>query len=198
MRVAAPSLSALQPLLRDATIRFSEDPTPTPASGSFTLNDRLHSLALGSEGSRYTVTVEQDGLYALFTEHRGGDEYHLRIDARGVKVPPLLTHVFKPDHVHDRSVSSVGIVEPRAVDAEKFSAWLNRLVRERGVDIFRMKGILNVAGHDERWVFHGVHMLLSGQPGRSWDNELRKSSLIFIGRNLIREELTQGFEACLA
>jgi G3E family GTPase len=55
-----------------------------------------------------------------------------------------------------------------------------------------------------RHVFQGVHQLLqfssSAQgAGRSWGpNEERVCKLVFIGRNLDRKELNDGFAACLA
>ena len=61
-----------------------------------------------------------------------------------------------------------------------------------------MKGILSIKGQPERFVFQGVHMLFDGRPDRPWGSEPRYNSLIFIGRNLDRTELTEGFEACLA
>lgn len=196
-RVDEASLDGLQPHLRELTVRFSEDPAIVENGQTFNVDARLSQLRLGAGGSRYSFVLESEGLYSLFTEHRGGDEYGLQI-SRDREAAPLFTHVFKPDHIHDKSVTSVGIREERPVDPDKFSKWLNDLVRERGVDIFRMKGVLNVAGHDRRWVFQGVHMLVSGAPERAWTDEVRCSSLIFIGRNLDREELNSGFARCLA
>ena len=71
-------------------------------------------------------------------------------------------------------------------------------MREKGQDIFRMKGVLSIAGVAERFVFQGVHMLFDGRPDRPWGDEERLNKLIFIGRNLDRVALEQGFRACLA
>jgi G3E family GTPase len=62
-----------------------------------------------------------------------------------------------------------------------------------------MKGILNIKGTENRFVFQGVHMLFDGKQDRSWSAaEDHRSQLIFIGRNLDREELEEGFRTCLA
>ena len=61
-----------------------------------------------------------------------------------------------------------------------------------------MKGILSIEGEENRFVFQGVHMLFDGRPDRPWGNEPRHNSLIFIGRNLNRQQLNAGFKACLA
>ena len=60
-----------------------------------------------------------------------------------------------------------------------------------------MKGVLSVRGWDERFVFQGVHMLFDGRPDRLWGTELRQNKMIFIGRNLDRAALEEGFRACL-
>ena len=49
-----------------------------------------------------------------------------------------------------------------------------------------------------RFVFQGVHMLMDGRPDRAWGTDPRDNTLIFIGRNLDRDELNEGFKACLA
>jgi G3E family GTPase len=102
-------------------------------------------------------------------------------------------------HEHDESVCSFSIVEEGSVDGDKFNRWIYQLLQDRGTDIFRMKGILDIDSEDRRFVFQGVHMLLDGRPGRIWKgDELRRNELVFIGRNLSEMELKEGFQACLA
>ncbi len=101
-------------------------------------------------------------------------------------------------HQHDHSVTSVGIDLEGAVDVTRLNQWLGWLLEERGPDIFRMKGILNIAGSEERYVFQGVHMIFDGQPDRPWAaGEERRNRLVFIGRGLDRDELFARFRACL-
>lgn len=101
-------------------------------------------------------------------------------------------------HEHDESVYSVAIVESGAVDGNKLDDWLRDLLRTRGTDIFRMKGILNIAGEDRRFVFQGVHMLFDGRPDRPWKKgETRKNELVFIGRDLDGMRLKEDFRSCL-
>ncbi|MFQ4141625.1 GTP-binding protein [Chlorogloeopsis sp. ULAP02] len=102
-------------------------------------------------------------------------------------------------HEHDETVFSVALVEQGALDGEKLNSWLGELLRTQGADIFRMKGILNIAGEDDRFVFQGVHMIFEGKPDRPWKaNETRKNELVFIGRNLDEAKLRQDFLACMA
>ena len=101
-------------------------------------------------------------------------------------------------HEHDQTVTSVAIVEPGELDGQKLDAWLGKLLQTQGPDIFRMKGILTIAGEDQRFVFQGVHMLFDGRADRLWQpGEQRKNELIFIGRNLDEAQLREDFRACL-
>jgi G3E family GTPase len=102
-------------------------------------------------------------------------------------------------HEHDDEVYSFAIVEERPLDSDKLSAWVSELLQSKGPDIFRMKGILNLAGEDERFVFQGVHMIFDGRGDRPWkSDETRRSEMVFIGRNLNEAEIRKGFRACLA
>ncbi|MCV7089696.1 CobW family GTP-binding protein [Mycobacterium interjectum] len=102
------------------------------------------------------------------------------------------------DHQHDLTVTSVGIRVDGEVDVEKLNTWLGQLLAAKGVDIFRSKGILALAGQQRQYVFQGVHMLFDGAEGRPWDaDEPRTNRLVFIGRNLDRQELESAFGACL-
>ena len=102
------------------------------------------------------------------------------------------------DHHHDEDVTSVGIVAPYDVDEKKLGAWLSELLRTQGQNIFRMKGILAVKGRAERFVFQGVHMLMDGRADRPWGGDKRESRIIFIGRELDRRALNEGFASCRA
>ncbi|KAB8334378.1 GTP-binding protein [Scytonema tolypothrichoides VB-61278] len=102
-------------------------------------------------------------------------------------------------HEHDETVSSVALVAEGALDGDKLNDWMGELLQTQGPDIFRMKGILNIAGEDNRFVFQGVHMLFDGKQDRPWkEGETRKNELVFIGRNLDEAQLREDFLACLA
>ncbi|MEO1392366.1 MAG: GTP-binding protein [Cyanobacteria bacterium J06634_5] len=101
-------------------------------------------------------------------------------------------------HEHDESVYSLAFVESGSLDKDKLNTWMADLLQTKGLDIFRMKGILNIEGQAERYVFQGVHMIFDGKVERPWKTEeARKNELVFIGRNLDEAELKAGFKACL-
>ena len=110
--------------------------------------------------------------------------------------PSFLTET---EHQHDTTVTSVGIEIDGELDESRLNAWLGNLLRTKGVDLFRSKGILALADAPKQYVFQGVHMLLDGSFGRDWrEGEVRRNRLVFIGRNLDREALERGFTDCLA
>jgi G3E family GTPase len=101
------------------------------------------------------------------------------------------------DHEHDSTVTSVGIDIPGDLDGQRLNSWISKLLQEKGPDIFRSKGVLSISGSDERFVFQAVHMLFTGEAERPWGDTPRRNQMVFIGRNLDREALEEGFRKCL-
>jgi len=110
-------------------------------------------------------------------------------------------HFLEDDHAHDHDddVISVSLESDTPLDPEKFQAWFGRLLQEKGQDILRSKGILDMAGETDRFVIQGVHMLMEGDFMGPWpEGEARRSRLVFIGRGLHGMGLEKGFAACKA
>jgi G3E family GTPase len=102
-------------------------------------------------------------------------------------------------HYHDEDMQSVALSINGDVDPEKFVPWLQNFVQKEGGSILRAKGIIAFKDEPKRFVFQGVHMLLDGDLQREWKpQEKRVSRLVFIGRNLKEDEITQGFLSCAA
>merc|ERR1712087_206516 len=103
------------------------------------------------------------------------------------------------DHQHDSRVSSVGIDVAGEVVQQKLNEWIGWLLKEKGVDLFRSKGVLAVQGMKQKFVFQAIHMLFANSNQGAWEEgEEKRCKMIFIGKNLNREELTSGFMACIA
>ncbi len=188
---------ALEEAVEPVVIVFSDDEHELSSGGTLQPSGQLIELELTADELRFDVQIDRAGAYALFTEHHP-DEFEAQLMSSGAVVKPAIEREFKPDHEHDEEVTSVGITTPGDLDPDRLNDWIGDLLRTKGVDIFRMKGILSIKGQPERFVFQGVHMLFDGRPDRPWGSEPRYNSLIFIGRNLDRTELTEGFESCLA
>jgi len=112
---------------------------------------------------------------------------------------PSHSHSHGHSHTHhDDAVGSVSLVLDGDVDLDKINDWLGVLLNDRWETLFRMKGVLSIEGCDERYVFQGVHALFEGMPDRPWaEGEIRRSKLVFIGKDLVEKELAIGFAACL-
>merc|ERR1712070_1309849 len=103
------------------------------------------------------------------------------------------------DHQHDPRVSSVGIEIKGEVVQQKLNEWISWLLREKGVDLFRSKGVLAVKGMKQKFVFQAIHMLFANSQQGEWqEGEDKRCKMVFIGKNLDREELTSGFMNCMA
>mgnify|MGYP001240659799 FL=1 len=101
------------------------------------------------------------------------------------------------DHEHDDDVTSLSFVSDTPLDMEKFQEWFGDLLRTKGQDILRSKGILDFKGEEDRYVFQGVHMLMDASPMGPWPKGKERSSrVVFIGRNLDNMNLKEGFENC--
>jgi len=195
--VADDTTSALESAVMTAVLAYSGDDRQVALGGGVTPGDTLHTLDLSGGAATFQLTVPTAGYYAFFTEHHP-DEFQMKTIVGGTPREAVISRHFKPDHEHDEDVTSVGITTPGAVDVKKFNAWMGGLLQEQGQDLFRMKGILQLKGRAERYVFQGVHMLFDGRLDRPWGTETPRNSLIFIGRNLDRAALNEGFAKCLA
>jgi len=101
-------------------------------------------------------------------------------------------------HYHEEEIQSISLRTEKPLDPDKFFPWVQDLVQKEGPSILRCKGILAFKDDDERFVFQGVHMILDGDHQRPWKkDETRESRIVFIGRNLPRKLITEGFESCL-
>ncbi len=168
---------------------------------------KLNRLKLANEYGKFRLTIPAAGRYLLFTGHDVPTHFYAR---NGSGAPANDPHgagflryawdrTFRHEHSHDEAVSSVGISVPGDLDGKKLNDWISNLLQKHGGDIYRMKGVLCVKGTNKRLVFQGVHMLFDAKFDREWQrDENRTNTLVFIGKNLDRAALTEGFKACLA
>jgi G3E family GTPase len=190
--VAEPAIAAAE---AQAVRLFSEWETRLKDGGDAAPGLFLYRLLLDDGGGRYLLKVAEPGLY-IFFEQRGEAPLHVQVD--GNIVPPSWQRDYHAAHEHSDDVGSVGIQQPGDLDGKRLNDWISGLLRARGGDIYRMKGVLSVRGSDKRLVFQGVHMLFDAQFDRPWGSDPRINTLVFIGKNLDRAELTEAFRSCLA
>ncbi|WP_438479929.1 CobW family GTP-binding protein [Oleiharenicola lentus] len=198
--VVAPVKSHAQPeldaVIKKTVIAFSDwEKIVLPGEGIIA-DGKLHRLKLKNEEGHFPVTIPADGAYVLFTGHDVPTHLH---NHEGAVVRYGWDKTFRHEHSHDEEVSSVGIQLEGECDGKVLNEWISKLLQTKGGDIFRMKGVLVVKGTKKRLVFQGVHMLFDAKFDREWkDGENRTNTLVFIGKNLDRAALTEGFKACFA
>ena len=182
----------------EKAVRVFSNP-PTERSGGSVLEPAANTWKLDLHGhhAHFPIRVPAPGTYALITEH-APEEFHLNLKKPdGSTLRPVLARYFEHGHSHDEEVGSVGVQCEGEVDSSLFSGWMSALLSTQGNDLYRCKGILNVAGREKRYVFQGVHMVLDGREGAPWGDAARSNTLVFIGRNLNRAKINEGFKACL-
>ncbi|MBA4136574.1 MAG: GTP-binding protein [Opitutus sp.] len=179
----------------NATVQTFSDWEAIKLPGEALELGKLNRLKLAHEHGKFKVPIKEAGHYLLFTAHDVPTHFH-RPDGELIKY--TWDRTFRHEHSHDEEVSSVGISIPGDLDGKKLNDWISKLLAEKGGDIFRMKGVLCVKGTNKRLVFQGVHMLFDAKFDREWKtDENRTNTLVFIGKNLDRAALTEGFKACL-
>lgn len=178
-----------------AVVTFSDWESKRAAGESLAPGAHLYRLQLEKGCGRFKLQVPAADYYLVF-EQCG--EVPLHILQNGEVIKPVWQKDYHVAHTHDDKVSSVGIHLPGDLDSKKLNEWIGELLRTKGGDIYRMKGVLAVKGATSRLVFQGVHMLFDAKLDRPWGADPRMNTLVFIGRNLDRAALTEGFKACFA
>ena len=180
-------------------VRLYAEDAETIEPGELIPKGKHVNLNLESSGQKeFNIEIEKDTKIGLFAQHTA-EEFNMKlieVDNNG-EVPVEIERTWVAQHEHDDEVGSFSIEKDGDLDEKKLQAWISKLLREKGVDIFRMKGFLSIAGESNRFVFQGVHMIFSGKPDRPWGSLPRRNQLVFIGRNLDEKEMRKGFEDCL-
>lgn len=99
-------------------------------------------------------------------------------------------------HHHHSGINSFVIETEKPLVLAHINEWLNELVYIYGPELYRYKGILSVEGLDYQIIFQGVQMSFDISRGRNWNDTERKSTLVFIGKNLPEDTLRESFVAC--
>jgi len=178
-----------------AVLVFSDWESRTKEGDTLAPGATLHRLLLDEGNGRYQLKIPAPGFYLVF-ESCGHDPLHIHV--MGEVARPGWQQDFHAAHEHSESVTSVGIAAPGELDGKRLNDWISTLLRTKGGDIYRMKGVLAVKGAQKRLVFQGVHMLFDAKFDREWNGSPRTNTLVFIGRNLDRTALNEAFKACLA
>jgi len=99
-------------------------------------------------------------------------------------------------HQHEtgETISSVSLSFPGHVDPDRLNLWLQMLLIQEGMNVFRAKGILNVEGSSERYLFQSVYMMFEGRFDKPWGSNSPLNKMVFIGQNLNSQRLEESLK----
>jgi G3E family GTPase len=98
---------------------------------------------------------------------------------------------------HDARITAFCITLEDPLDWKGLSMWLEMLVASRGEHLLRVKGILNLKGHDCPVAIHAVrHLMHPAVKLTAWpEGDARTSRLVFITSDLPRAVIEDGLRA---
>lgn len=97
---------------------------------------------------------------------------------------------------HDDRISTFCLTADAPVDWRRFTEWLALLLTNRGEQVLRVKGLLDVAGRSRPVVIHGVqHVFYPPTELERWPDTDRRSRLVFITRDLPGQGLVRAFQS---
>lgn len=101
---------------------------------------------------------------------------------------------------HDDRIRAFCLTFDRPLPWQGLATWLEMMVTVRGASLLRIKGVLDLIGHDRPVAIHGVqHLFHPPAALPAWpEGEPRRSRLVFIVRDLDRAVIEEGLNAFLA
>ncbi len=153
---------------------------------------RLHALDL--------TAAPWDEIFARLLDIRGYEFDRVAFDIDPAASPRRSRFSAEPVAAnHTPAVVCVSFRTSRSLDPIGVQAAFATLRRTFGDRIWRMKGILSVAGHPKRIVVQGVHDFLQVNTGSVWRPfEERETKLVVIGPGLDRNVVLDAFEKAAA
>jgi G3E family GTPase len=98
---------------------------------------------------------------------------------------------------HDEHIRAFAIRKEEPIPAQAFSLFLDLLTAQRGADLLRVKGIVNIAEEPDRpMVFHAVqHVMHPPVTLEAWPSDDHDTRLVFIVRDLDKAQIQNFLDA---
>jgi len=162
----------------------------------------LASIYQGREGAFPVLDFDEGTkrLEALYHKEYGGSRS--KAPPMPAAEAPVSFPVSKPaqhhPHRHSNGVVSHSFSLDRPFDDQKFYAQLLTYLTFQSEGLYRMKGLVWIAGRDHQFIVQSVGKRLDSQPLRPWKTgEDQRSVIVFIGKQLQRKGLERLLVRCL-
>ncbi len=112
------------------------------------------------------------------------------------------THMHDHGHAdvnrHDEHISTFCLTIDEPIAWHAFKQWYEDLAQKRGDHVLRVKGVVNIQGEDQPFAIQCVRSTQHA-PARlpAWPDNDRRSKIVFITRDLAREEIEQSLRECV-
>ena len=95
---------------------------------------------------------------------------------------------------HNENIRAFSMMSENPVNMIAFSFFRDMITAALGVNLLRMKGIINIAGEERPAVIHGVqHIFHPVQWLEKWPDNDRRTKLVFITQNIKKEQIEDFF-----
>ena len=120
------------------------------------------------------------------------------LDRFAYKPSNIFQHILGIERKESSTTNSHGIqsmlyTSVKPLDQFKIGMWLDAFLQFNQDTIYRVKGILNISGVDNRIVLQSVHTQIQATVGKVWqNNEIRESKIVIIGKDLNQEAIRKN------
>jgi len=161
-----------------------------PAAPIHCLPSATADLANLFEGPTFNPKLKQEEVQSwLAAEAYEEEQHHHHHYSESHDSSHHHDHAHDINH-HDDRIRSVCLMIEEPLPTQVFDSWLEMLVMFNGVNVLRVKGIINLAELEKPIVIHGVqHIWHPPEILENWPSGDRRSRIIFILRDLEETDL---------
>ena len=117
---------------------------------------------------------------------------------RSVAIENSTQKVAQHHHKQQHKITSICLDIDEPFDFVALNFLIDNMENQLGQNLYRIKGFVYAEGFKERMIVQSVALSHVWQKGSVWkENEKKKSKLVFIGKNLKKDNILQYLQICL-
>ncbi len=121
-------------------------------------------------------------------------KFVLATDFENYEPVSVMKRGLEKGHKHS-DITSISVVMKGKLHPVIFDNWITLMLFSSS--LYRVKGILNMDTFDKKFIFQAVGSQFVGELGPDWEDEERINKMVFIGKNLNKKVLEEGFVKCI-